>query len=43
MDFTPGTLKPTDPKIQWLRVDLYIYLSPGDVYFDDVTVKKLDE
>jgi hypothetical protein len=43
MDFTPGTVKPTDPKIQWIRVDLYIYLHPGDVYFDDVTVKKLDE
>ena len=43
MDFTPSTLKPTDPKIQWMRVDLYIYLTPGDVFFDDVTVKKLDE
>ncbi len=43
MDLTPGTLKPTDPKIQWLRVDLYIYLTPGDVFFDDITVKKLDE
>jgi len=42
MDFTPSTLKPTDPKIQWLRVDLYIYLAPGDVFFDDITVKKLD-
>lgn len=43
MDFTPGTLKPTDPPIQWLRVDLYVYLTPGDIYFDDVTVKKLAE
>jgi hypothetical protein len=43
MDFTPGTLQATDPPIQWLRVDLYIYLHPGDAYFDDVTVKKLDE
>jgi hypothetical protein len=43
MDFTPSTLKPTDPKIQWMRVDLYIYLTPGDVFFDDITVKKLDE
>jgi TolB-like protein len=43
MDFTPSTLKPTDPKIQWLRVDLYIYFTPGDVFFDDITVKKLDE
>jgi len=43
MDFTPSTLKPADPKIQWIRVDLYIYLAPGDVYFDDITVKKLDE
>jgi TolB-like protein len=43
MDFTPGALKPTDPKIQWLRVDLFIYLHPGDVCFDDITIKKLDE
>jgi hypothetical protein len=42
MDFTPVALKPTDPNIQWLRVDLYIYLAPGDVFFDDVTLKKLD-
>jgi hypothetical protein len=43
MDFSPNTVKASDPKIQWLRVDLYIYLHPGDVYFDDITVKKLDE
>jgi hypothetical protein len=43
MDFTPGTVKAGDPRIQWLRVDLYIYLHAGDVYFDDITVKKLDE
>jgi hypothetical protein len=42
-DFTPVSLKPTDPKVQWLRVDLYIYLSPGDVFFDDVVVKKISE
>ena len=40
--FTPATLKPADPKIQWLRVDLYIYFAPGDVFFDNVTLKKLD-
>jgi len=43
MDFTPPPSKTTDPKIQWLRVDLYIYLAPGDVFFDDITVKKIDE
>lgn len=43
MDFTPSTQKTTDPKIQWLKVDLYIYLTAGDVFFDDVVVKKLDE
>ena len=43
MDFTPSTVKATDPKIQWLRVDLYIYLEPGDIFFDDITVKKIDE
>jgi hypothetical protein len=43
MDFTPGTLKATDPKIQWIRVDLYVYLHPGDIFFDDIVVKKLDE
>lgn len=40
-DFNPGSLKPTDPKIQWIRVDLFIYLHPGDVSFDDVVVKKI--
>ncbi len=43
MDFTPSTAKATDPKIEWLRVDLFVYLKPGDVFFDDVVVKKLDE
>lgn len=43
MDFTPSTVKPTDPKIQWVRLDLYVYLHPGDVFFDDVTLKKIDE
>jgi hypothetical protein len=43
MDFTPSTVKATDPKIQWLRVDLYIYLKPGDVFFDDCVVKRIDE
>jgi hypothetical protein len=42
MDFTPSSLKSSDPRIEWIRVDLYIYLHPGDVYFDDVTIKKLD-
>ena len=42
MDFTPSSLKPTDPKIEWVRVDLYVYLHPGDIFFDDVVVKKLD-
>ncbi len=43
MDFTPSTLKAMDPKIEWMRVDLYIYAKPGTIYFDDVTVKKVDE
>lgn len=43
MDFTPSTVKATDPKIQWMRVDLYIYLHAGDVFFDDVTMKKIGE
>jgi hypothetical protein len=43
MDFTPSSLKPTDPKIEWIRIDLYAYLHPGDIFFDDIVVKKLDE
>jgi hypothetical protein len=43
MDFTPSTLNPTDPPIQWLKVDLYIYLHAGDAFFDDVTVKKISD
>jgi hypothetical protein len=43
MDFTPNSLKPTDPKIQWMRVDLYVYLHPGVIFFDDVVMKKLEE
>lgn len=42
MDITPSPLKPTYPKIQWMRLDLYIYLTPGDIFFDDVTFKKID-
>jgi hypothetical protein len=42
MDFTPDTLKPTDPPIQWMRLDLYVYLTPGDIFFDDVVLKQLD-
>jgi hypothetical protein len=50
MDFTPsvveqgkgnGGSKAEGMKIEWLRVDLYIYLTPGDVFFDDVVVKKI--
>lgn len=41
MDFTPESLKPTDPPIQWMRLDLWVYLHPGDIFFDDVTLKKL--
>lgn len=42
MDFTPQALaKFKDRKIAWVRVDLYIYLKPGDVFFDQVVVKKL--
>jgi|GEM_PF-1519092 len=36
-----GGTKAAGMKIEWLRVDLYIYLSPGDVFFDDVIVKKI--
>jgi hypothetical protein len=43
MDFTPSSLKPTDPKIEWMRVDLYVYLHPGVIFFDDIVMKKLDE
>ena len=41
MDFTPNSLKPTDPKIEWMRLDLYVYLTPGDIFFDDVVLKQL--
>jgi len=43
MDFTPSSLKPTDPKIEWIRVNLYVYATEGDIFFDDIVVKKLDE
>jgi len=43
MDFTPSSLKAGDPKIEWMRVDLYVYLTAGVIYFDDVVMKKLDE
>jgi hypothetical protein len=43
MDFTPSTFKSTDPQIQWLRIDLYVYLHEGDIYFDDIVLKKIDE
>jgi hypothetical protein len=26
-----------------MRVDLYVYLHPGVIFFDDVVMKKLDE
>ena len=42
MDITPSPLKPTYPKIEWMRLDLYIYLTPGIIFFDDVTLKKID-
>ncbi|HUO08833.1 MAG TPA: hypothetical protein VM008_11070 [Phycisphaerae bacterium] len=42
MDITPSPLKPTYPKIEWMRLDLYVYLTPGDIFFDDVTLKKMD-
>ena len=43
MDFTPKALeKYADKKIQWVRVDLYIYLQPGDVFFDQVQIKKIE-
>lgn len=41
MDFTPEALAKYDVKIQWLRVDLYVYLTAGDVFFDDVSVKNI--
>ncbi len=38
----PNKLKPEDTlKIQWIRLDLYIYLKAGDVFFDDITLKKI--
>jgi hypothetical protein len=45
-DFTPSTvdnkLKPEDKlKIEWMRLDLYVYLNEGDVFFDDITLKKI--
>ena len=52
MDFTPSVVTPdkgdggskaVGMKIEWLRVDLYIYLQPGDVFFDDIVVKKISE
>ncbi|MCL2647682.1 MAG: hypothetical protein FWD61_11850 [Phycisphaerales bacterium] len=43
MDFTPSSLKPADPKIEWIRVNLYTYNHEGDIFFDDIVVKKLDE
>ncbi|HVT80267.1 MAG TPA: hypothetical protein VHM90_06375 [Phycisphaerae bacterium] len=43
MDFTPSTLKPTDPKIEWIKVDFLAYLRAGNVFIDDVSIKKIDE
>jgi hypothetical protein len=45
-DFTPSAaenkLNPEDRlKIEWMRLDLYVYLGAGDVFFDDVTLKKI--
>jgi hypothetical protein len=40
-DFTPGTLKAATPAVQWLRVDLYVYLKAGDCAFSDVVVKEI--
>lgn len=42
-DFTPSVQKPEYPPIQWLRIDLYIYLAPGDVQFKDITLKKFPD
>lgn len=43
MDFTPSVLKGVDAKIEWVRVDLYVYEAAGVIYFDDVSLKKVDE
>ena len=40
MDFTPSSTKKNLP-IAWMRVDFYVYLSPGDVFVDNVVVKKI--
>jgi len=45
-DFTPSAqtnkLKPEDTlKVQWVRLNLYVYLGAGDVFFDDITLKKI--
>jgi hypothetical protein len=43
MDFTPSSLARLDKAhpIQWLRIDLYIYLHTGNVFFRNVVVKDI--
>lgn len=44
MDFTPAALEIyPDKKIQWVRIDLYIYLKPGDVFFDHAVIKNIQK
>jgi len=40
MDFTPSSDK-KDLPIRWMRVDFFVYLSAGDVFLDNVVVKKI--
>jgi len=43
MDFTPASLTRLDQAhpIKWLRIDFYIYLYPGDVFFRNVVLKDI--
>ena len=40
-DFTPTTLKGVKHKIQWLRIDFYVYLNKGEAFFRDVKLKDI--
>ena len=40
MDFTPST-EGKKHKIQWMRIDFFIYLQPGEVFFRHVQLKNI--
>ncbi len=40
MDFTPST-EGKKHKIQWMRIDFYIYVQPGEVFFRHIQLKNI--